>query len=154
MEITFYFHCFFSIWLFFFSSISSATDSYLLCGILFYLPHKLINMDFFSLQFLRWAWREGNKTSQDTSHWAYNWYVTNMSCTVSYTVSNQSKFDFWGPSETNSIPTCEKITAGMNSDGICAQTVRSSRQEGTITSSPMKPQIAQLIYLNIPQKVM
>lgn len=48
----------------------------------------------------------------------------------------------------------KKITAGMNSDGICAQPVRSSRQEGTITSSPTKPQIAQLIYLNIPQKVM
>lgn len=40
------------------------------------------------------GYREGNKTSQDTSHWAYNWYVTNKSCTTSYRVSNQSEFDF------------------------------------------------------------
>lgn len=82
MEITFHFHCFFSIYSPLCST-SFATDSYLLFGILFHFSHKLISVDFFSLQFFRWTCREGNKSSQDTSHWVCNWYMTNPSCTIS-----------------------------------------------------------------------
>lgn len=67
-----------------------------------------------------------------------------MSCTIiSHSMSNQCEVDFWGPSEINSIPTCEKITVGINSDGICPQPVSSSRQEWTITPPLMKPQTVQ-----------